>query len=223
MTKINISSPGGGGSVSDGVLQISGGNPIDATLQTVEDQSANTSALQLSDDKVKATSAEQCPLEVESTGVGGGIALLDTNTTDNQAVGVGALGDLLCLRGGSSSVGTMQVAGGYIDLLSNELRNFIPRIETQGANITISNTNDTQYNGAVMELTGAFTITIANTVVDGFSLSVIQMDANQGTFAASGGSLTLRNRLGHTQTAGQWATITLYKNGNNLILAGDTA
>ena len=214
---------GGGGALANGNLQIEGGVPIDNTLRNVEDQSGNTSALQLSDDKVKATSGEQCPLEVESTGVGGGIALLDTNTTDNQSVGVGALGDLLCLRGGSSSIGTMQVAGGYIDLLSNELRNFIPRIQTQVADITISNTNDTQYNGAVMELTGAFTITIENTVVDGFSLSVIQMDANQGTFAASGGSLTLQNRQGHTQTAGQWATITLYKNGNNLVLAGDTA
>ena len=222
MAEIEITG-GGGTPLEDGNLRIKDGNAIDGTLQTVSDVAENDSALKISTDKVKATSGEQCPLEVESTGVGGGIALLDTNTTDNQAVGVGALGDLLCLRGGSSSVGTMQVAGGYIDLLSNELRNFIPRIQTQGADITISNTNDTQYNGAVMELTGAFTITIENTVVDGFSLSVIQMDANQGTFAASGGSLTLRNRQGHTQTAGQWATITLYKNGNNLVLAGDTA
>jgi len=222
MAEIEITG-GGGTPLEDGNLRIKDGNAIDGTLQTVSDVAENDSALKISTDKVKAESAEQCPLEVESTGVGGGIALLDTNTTDNQAVGVGALGDLLCLRGGSSSVGTMQVAGGYIDLLSNELRNFIPRIQTQGADITISNTNDTQYNGAVMELTGAFTITIANTVVDGFSLSVIQMDANQGTFAASGGSLTLRNRQGHSQTAGQWATITLYKNGNNLVLAGDTA
>jgi len=221
MTKINISSPGGG-SVSDGVLQISGGNPIDATLQTVEDQSSNTSALQLSDDKVKAQSSEQCPLEVESTGNGGGIALLDQNTTDNQTVGVYALADLLSLRGGGSTVGTVQISGSYADFGSNEIRNFIPRIQTQAADITIDNTNDTQYNGAVMELTGAFTITIDNTVVDGFSLSVIQMDANQGTFAVSGG-LTLQNRLGNSQTAGQWSTCTLYKNGANVVLAGDTA
>jgi hypothetical protein len=108
MTKINIQSPGGA-SLEDGNLRIKDGLPIDATLQTVSDVAENDSALQISTDKVKAESAEQCPLEVESTGTGGGIALLDNTTTDNESVGIGALGDNLCFRSGGVPEGNMRL------------------------------------------------------------------------------------------------------------------
>jgi hypothetical protein len=224
MTKINIQSPGGGGGtpLPEGNLQIKDGLPIDATLQTVSDQSANDSALQISTDKVKAESSEQCPLEVESTGTGGGIALLDNTTTDNESVGIGAFGDLLCLRGGGNPAGTMQLSNSTIDCQSNELVNFIPRSLNVTTNLNITSANFTTYLSAVIKVTGAITITVDNTVVDDFNVSIVQMDANQCTFAA-GGTLTLQNRQGHTQTAGQWATTTLYVTGTNLILAGDTA
>jgi len=45
---IGASSGGGGGSVNTGVLQISGGAPLSGTLQTVVDQSNNSSLLRLS-------------------------------------------------------------------------------------------------------------------------------------------------------------------------------
>jgi hypothetical protein len=108
MTKINIQSPGGA-SLEDGNLRIKDGLPIDATLQTVSDVAGNDSALQISTDKVKAESAQQCPLEVESTGTGGGIALLDNTTTDNTSVGIGALGDNLCFRSGGVPEGNMRL------------------------------------------------------------------------------------------------------------------
>jgi hypothetical protein len=110
-----------------------------------------------------------------------------------------------------------------LNLSGSKLKNFIPETIAISGNLTINSTNQNTYCGSVLEVTGAVTITIDDSVRDGFSISVIQMDANQCTFAASGGSLTLRNRQGHTQSAGQWATTTLFKNGNNLILAGDTA
>jgi hypothetical protein len=111
MTKISIQSPGGGGGtpLPAGNLQIKNGLAIDATLQTVSDQSGNDSALEISTIKVKAESAQQCPLEVESTGTGGGIALLDNTTTNNTSVGIGALGDNLCFRSGGSAAGNARL------------------------------------------------------------------------------------------------------------------
>jgi hypothetical protein len=225
MTKINIQSPGGGGStpLPEGNLQIKDGLPIDATLQTVSDQSANDSALQISTDKVKAESAEQCPLEVESTGTGGGIALLDNTTTDNESVGIGALGDNLCFRSGGVPQGNMRLLDtGTLTMLGNAITDFVPLIPTGGA-VNISGGNQETYNGSVYVVTGAVTIDINDAVREGFNVSIIQADANQTTFTCSGGTLTLRNRQGHTQTAGQYACVTLIRIGNDVILAGDTA
>ncbi len=80
-----------------------------ATLTEVVDKDNTASALLLSTAKVKAESSEQCPLEIESTGTGGGIALLDNTTTNNTSVGVGALGDNLCFRSGGVAQGTARL------------------------------------------------------------------------------------------------------------------
>jgi hypothetical protein len=98
-------SGGGGLNLKDDVL-------ISATLTEVVDKDNTSSALLLATNKVKAESAEQCPLEVESTGTGGGIALLDNTTTNNTSVGIGALGNNLCFRSGG-------VAAGNARLLAN--------------------------------------------------------------------------------------------------------
>lgn len=166
--------------------------------------------------------ANQCVALFEGGQVGAGIAFIDISTTDDTQVGVGAFGNLLCLRGGANAAGTVQIGGNFADFKGNELRNFVPYIDADSVGITIDSTNQNTYCGSVLEVTGAITVTIDDSVRNGFSISVIQMDANNCTFAASGGSLTLQNRQGHTQTNGQWATVTLFKNGNNLILAGDT-
>lgn len=166
---------------------------------------------------------EQCIATFGNDTTGAGITFTDSTTTDDETVGVGAFGDLLCLRGGGNLAGTVQISDDFVNFRGHELINFIPLIDTDAVGVTVNSTNQDNYCGIVLEVTGAVTITIDDSVRDGFSISVIQMDANQCTFAASGGSLTLRNRQGHTQSAGQWATTTLFKNGNNLILAGDTA
>lgn len=110
-----------------------------------------------------------------------------------------------------------------LNLAGSELRNFIPRNETTSINLTINSANQDTFCGAVLEVTGALTITFDGSIRDGFNISVIQKDANSTTFAVTGG-LTLRNRQGHTKTFGQYSTVTLYNDyANNLILAGDTA
>lgn len=172
--------------------------------------------------KLEMLSVNQCIALFESSVTGGGIAFMDATTLNADQVGVGAFDNLLCLRGGGNVAGTIQIANDYADFKGNKLINFIPEIQTNSVSFTIDSTNQDNYCGAVAEITGAITVTIDDTVRDGFSVSIIQMDANNTTFAASGGTLTLRNRQGHTQTNGQWATVTLFKNGNNLILAGDT-
>ena len=166
--------------------------------------------------------ANQCVGLLKSGQVGSVIAFMDISTLNADQVGVGAFDNLLCLRGGGNAAGTIQIANDYANFRGNKLTNFTPEIQTNSVTFAIDSTNQDNYCGAVAEITGAIAVTIDDSVRDGFSVSIIQMDANNCTFAASGGSLTLQNRQGHTQTNGQWATVTLFKNGNNLILAGDT-
>ena len=167
--------------------------------------------------------ANQCVGLFKSGQVGSVIAFMDISTLDADQVGVGAFDNFLCLRGGGNVAGTIQIGNDFADFRGNQLTNFIPSIFTDAIGVTIDSTNEDSYCATVLEVTGAITVTIDDSVRDGFNISIIQMDANNTTFAASGGSLTLQNRQGHTQTNGQWATVTLFKNGNNLILAGDTA
>jgi len=198
-------------------------NPINPTLQNIEDQSGIASNLQISTERVRVvnTTPETCPLEVETSIAGAGISFKDATTISHDRVGVGAFGDLLCLRGGANLLGTMQLGNDFADVRGNELRNFVPVTLSSGV-LTINSSNQDSYNACVLEVTGAVNITIDNSVREGFNISIVQVDANQCTFVATGG-LTLRNRQGHTKTAGQWATTSLVKLGTNLILAGDTA
>lgn len=174
------------------------------------------------DAKTKVESADQCPLEVKSSATGGGgIALMDSTTTNNLSVGIGASGNDLCLRSGGATAGNARLlSNGTLSLLGNPISNFTPAIPT-GTTLTVDASNQDQFCGSVYGVTGAINITINDTVRDGFNLSVVQLDNNQCTIVA-GGTLTLRNRQGQSKSAGQWATLSIIRLGSNLILAGDT-
>jgi hypothetical protein len=220
----NSTGTGGGTPINTGVLETA--LPIQPTLQSVQDQQGNVSNLELGTEQARFTSnTEQCPLVIFADLNGGGISLNDANTTNEDSVGIGAFVDDLCFRAGGSPAGQMRLlATGVLTLFGNKLSYFTPVI-TQvvvGTTLTINNTNEGGFCGAVYNSAVATSIVVDLSVLDGFSMSIIQYGATQITFSTTGG-LTLRNRQGHTKTAGQWATCTIFKEGNNLILAGDTA
>lgn len=230
MTKISIkaASTGGGGASPGGVdtnVQYNDGGSAFAGSSEFNFDGNNvaigTPTTGLSAKKLTVFDNDQCIATFGNDGTGAGITFTDGTTTDDETVGVGAFGNLLCLRGGGNAGGTVRISDTYVDCRGNELYNFVPLVFTGGL-LIVDSSNQDVYCGGVYEVTGAVNITIDDSVRDGFSMSVIQMDANQCTIIA-GGTLTLRNRQGHTQSAGQWATLSLFKNVSNLILAGDTA
>lgn len=70
------------------------------------------------------------------------------------------------------------------------------------------------------------TLTLPNTVPEGWECGILQMGAGQVIVSATG--ITLFSRGGHTRTAGQYAQASLFVESNPgtapvVILAGDTA
>jgi len=55
------------------------------------------------------TGSEQCNLHMYSTTAGGGLSLRDNTTTDDDQVGIGALGNNLCFRAGGAPAGNMRL------------------------------------------------------------------------------------------------------------------
>jgi len=108
---------------------------------------------------------------------------------------------------------------GVINLQGNTLRNFKAASSTLSS-LTVDSSNGDSYTGTVFLCSGS-SVTIDASVDDGFNLSVIQSTSTQTTISVTGG-LTIRNRQGHTKTAGQYATVTLLKIGSDLYLGGDT-
>jgi hypothetical protein len=208
--------------VGGGGLNLQNDALMTSTLTPIVDKDNTSSALSISTEGGKITSSQSTAFEIETSTTGAVLSLSDDTTSDNTQVGVGAIGDVLILKGGSNTLGTVQISGTQVDCQLNSLRNFIPTIQQQALNLVIDSNNEQTYDAAVMQVTGALTITIDSSVANGFNMSIIQMDANQTTIATSG-ALNLRNRQGHTQTAGQYSVITLLKNTTNLFLAGDTA
>ena len=222
---LTIAIPSAGGSNGEIQYNNGGGGAFGGALDFVWDDINNFLGVGIATPIKKihvVDVANQCVGLFKSGQVGSVIAFMDISTLDADQVGVGAFDNFLCLRGGGNVAGTIQIGNDFADFRGNQLTNFIPSIFTDAIGVTIDSTNEDSYCATVLEVTGAITVTIDDSVRDGFNISIIQMDANNCTFAASGGSLTLQNRQGHTQTNGQWATVTLFKNGNNLILAGDT-
>jgi hypothetical protein len=126
----SIVSGGGGLNLQNDAL-------ITSTLTPIVDKDNTSSALSISTEKTKIESSQQCPLEVESTGVGGGIALLDNTTTNNTSVGIGALGDNLCFRAGGDADGNMRLHSTGNLTIGGDLSDNGKRLDVRGtANIT---------------------------------------------------------------------------------------
>jgi hypothetical protein len=74
----------------------------------------------------------------------------------------------------------------------------------------------------------AVTVTLPNSMQQGFSVLLCQAAAGRVTFAAAGGG-TLNNRMGYSKTAGQWSEVSLTVDTNAggsaaaWVLSGDTA
>jgi hypothetical protein len=117
------------------------------------------------------------------------------------------------------STGQTTIAEG-LTLSGSELRSFKASTSTLSS-LTVDSSNGATYTGTVFLCSGS-SVTIDASVADGFNLSVIQSTSTQTTISVTGG-LTIRNRQGHTKTAGEYATVTLLKQGSNLYLGGDTA
>jgi len=109
---------------------------------------------------------------------------------------------------------------GVINLHGNTLRNFKAATSTLSS-LVVDSSNEATLTGTVFICSGA-SVTIDASVPNGFNLSVIQQTSTQTVISVTGG-LTIRNRQGHTATAGQYATVTLLKQGSDLYLGGDTA
>jgi hypothetical protein len=200
-------------------------NPLDPTLQQVKDTGGNGCNLNLSTEltEVFGIGVEIAPLQIVTDVNGSGIAFKDAGTLDLDTVGIFAFADILALRAGGSAFGTVQITATFLNMLGNKIVNFIPNTDARSSSFTIDSTNEDVLCSSVVESTGALTITFDASIREGFNISVIQKDVNQTTFATTG-ALTLRNRLGNDKTAGQFATVTLFRgSGNDLILAGDTA
>lgn len=117
------------------------------------------------------------------------------------------------------STGQTTISEG-LTLSGSELRSFKASTSTLSS-LTVDSSNGAAYTGTVFLCSGS-SVTIDASVADGFNLSVIQSTSTQTTISVTGG-LTIRNRQGHTKTAGQYATVTLLKRGSDLYLGGDTA
>lgn len=102
----------------------------------------------------------------------------------------------------------------------------LSQVTASGTTLTLDGTSD----GTVQRTTNgsAVTATLGATAPAGTQLALCQVGAGQVTFAAGSGA-TLHNRSGHTKTAGQWATVSLYVDSNSggsaavWVLSGDTS
>jgi hypothetical protein len=85
-------------------------------------------------------------------------------------------------------------------------------------------------SGKVVELTNAsaITLTLPDSLAEGFNCTLVQGGAGQVTLSAAGGA-TLRNRQSHAKIAGQWGVVALHVRGNSggsaaeYVFGGDTA
>jgi len=110
-----------------------------------------------------------------------------------------------------------------LNLGGSELQNFSANLETLAADTTFDGSNTATYNGSVTKVSGAITFTFDNALPLGFTMTVIQTDANQTTFAGAG-SAVISNRQSHTKNNGQYSVVSIVKIDNNsFVLGGDTA
>lgn len=132
-------SGGGGG---NGALQTA--NAFSGTLQNVTDGVGNASVLNIATDELEilSTDTKQCPFGVRSITTGGGLYLMDNTTTDNQSVGVGALGNNLCFRAGGVAQGLARLFSTGNLVIGSSLTDNGFQIETED--------RDASFNGVIV-------------------------------------------------------------------------
>jgi hypothetical protein len=112
---------------------------------------------------------------------------------------------------------------GIINFQGGNFQNFSATVNTLAANTTFDSSNTATYNGSVVQVSGARTFSFDNALPVGFSMTIIQTDVNQTTFAGVG-SVVINNRAGHTKNNNQYSVVSIVKINNlQFILGGDTA
>lgn len=221
--------------IPDGFLKV--GTGVTGSLQPVTDTSGTATPLNLSATLVQSTSTVKITttdtdyIDCED-GAGNNRFTVSRNSA-SQTVNVDfasnptlddTVGAIRTVKGGGANP-LVEILSftrdGQVSVNGNELVNYVPDLTSGGA-LAITSANYALYNATVYNVTGAVTISVNNTVPDGFNMTIIQQDANQCVIAAGAG-LTLRNNDNHTSSAGQWAVIKIIRSGANLLLSGDTA
>lgn len=91
-----------------------------------------------------------------------------------------------------------------------------------GTSRTLSSADD----GKILRFTSSSSVTLSvpETLGEGFSVTVIQSGSGKVTFSATGSpALPINNRQSHTATAGQYAIVSLIQDSaSSFVLAGDT-
>lgn len=121
---------------------------------------------------------------------------------------------------------TIQASGVTIDD-NNAIYGFKALLNAQSGTAYTLDATDT---GKIVRCTNAsaITVTLPNSLAEGFTVEVIQGGAGQITFSAASGA-TINNRQSHTKTAGQYGAVRLVVIGNSggsaaiYNLAGDTS
>jgi hypothetical protein len=117
---------------------------------------------------------------------------------------------------GSGDLNTGNLNGGT-------LVNFVANLASTSVNLTLNSGNTATYNGSVITTTGTITITLDASLPNGFSITVIQLNAGTTTIAGTGG-LVIANRQSQTNNNGQYSVVSVIKITNVLaVLGGDTA
>ena len=221
--------------IPDGFLKV--GSGVTSSLQPVTDTSGTATPLNLSDSLVQSTSTVKITTTdtdyIDCEDGAGNNRFTVSRNSGSQTVNVDfasnptlddTVGAIRTVKGGGANPLTEILSfnrDGQVSVNGNELVNYVPDLTSGGA-LAITSANYALYNATVYNVTGAVTISVDNTVPDGFNMTIIQQDANQCVIAAGAG-LTLRNNDNHTSSAGQWAVIKIIRSGANLLLSGDTA
>ncbi len=161
-----------------------------------------------------------------NTAVGGDADVASVNLTNATAIGYGAIVSASnTIQLGNTDVvlvntsGSINTAGSVTgaNTASSSISGFSSKFNNQtGTTYTLSS-ND---NGKIITFSQTCTITIPNSLFEGFNCMIIQKGTGQVTISGSG--ITINNRNGYTKTAGQYATASIVAlDASTFITGGD--